>query len=158
MANITTQKLGTGTGDVLSTGNSYITVIQEEIDIAKAVDDGLTSGDNITIMDLPKNTGMLYLDAVITEELSLGTSPQIDIGTTEADPDEYVDGQSDTSVGRFTSYVDAGYPLVITSDSTLYMQVAGSAPASGKVAVTLILVTPTDEAAKLATHRSYPNE
>jgi hypothetical protein len=153
MANITTQKLG-GTANYQVNGP-----IRYEVDIKTAVDGGLTSGDNIEVITLEAGTLLRAVDAEITEALVLGASNQIDFGTTEADPDEYVDAQTDTAVGRFTGYVagNGGIDTVLAADTTFYIQVAGDGITSGKIAVLIDAVAPAKSAKPLATKTNYPN-
>ncbi len=159
MAIETNQKLG-GTGTSMAIGNAgAIRPYKIVVDIAKAVADGTfaAGGDQIDIMTLPDGSYFAGIDAEIVEVLVLGTSPTTDIGTTTADPDEYVDGQTDTAVGRFTAYVAASVvPVIIVGEKTLTAEFGGSAPASGKVAVTVWLGVPVTTNFERASERIYP--
>lgn len=154
MADITNQKLG-GSG----TGLSYVNAQRAAgvIDIAKAVRDGYTSGSSIELVTYEEGTIINAFDAVITETLVLGTSNTVDIGTAKADPDEYVDAQSTTAVGRFGAYVSNTYPQVLTADTTFYLELNGSAVTSGKIAFTIEADRPAKYNVGIGSVRQYPN-
>lgn len=167
MANNNDLQMG-GSGDLYSVGNGETVVLRKVFDIAEAIAsaDGLNSGDNIVIAALPSGTVFEWLDAEIVETLSIdsGASNLINIGSTVGDPDEYVDGQANTAVGRFTAYV-AGHLVtaVLTADTTLYLGVTGdklsdgTADATGKIAVTFKVTLPAKETLESAKHRTYTN-
>ena len=158
MADVTTFKLGGANGDELAFGHDSVRTFRHVIDIEKAIEAGYTVGSSYAIMTLPKNTIVFAVDAVITQAIVSTGTLNTDIGTTKADPDEYVDAQTDASVGRFTSYVAAATaPHVMTADATLYAEFNATTLTSGKVAVTVVATTPASQDKELARTRTYPN-
>ena len=131
------------------------------IDIGKAVEDGYVKTESFFIMTLPAGSILHGFDAVITETLSLGTSGTTDIGHTKADPDEYVDAQSDTAVGAFTAYVAATFPERIgASDKVLYAEFnnSGGAVADGVIQGYVLIMPPiSEQQIAPARPRVYPN-
>lgn len=155
MADITNQKKGSG---VTAGGKDHPRTVRGVVDIAAAVADGLTAGDNVELMDLNAGDILLAVDAKITEALVLGASNSIDIGTTEADPDEYVDNQSDTAVGVFTAYVAGSLgPSRVTADATIYCEINGAAVTSGKIGWSVTYIPSSDDGLEMSDHRSYTN-
>lgn len=149
MADITNQRLGTGA--TMGLGHGRVEVLTHVVDIQKAVADGLTTGDYVEILTLEAGTILLSMDAEITTALSLGTNNTIDIGSTVADPDEYIDASTTTAVGRFGAYVAACVvPVVLTTDTVMYCEVNGDTLASGKIATTWVVVRPAKNAVGLA--------
>lgn len=163
MSVVTNQKLG-GTGTVMGIGDgSAIRPYRVVLDIAEAVatesaaGGSFVAGDQIDIMTIPDGAYFAGIDAEITEALVLGSANGIDIGTTTADPDEYVDAQTDTAVGRFSSYVSAAVtPAINVGEKTLTMEVNGDGITSGKVAVTVWLGFPVTTNKERAAPREYP--
>jgi len=155
MADITNQKLG-GTGTSMNSAGGAICAYRVVADITKAVADGLTTGEQIDLMTIPDGAYFVGLDAEIVEALSASTD--IDIGTTEGDPDEYLDADSNanTAVGRFTAYTAACVtPVINVGEKTLRMEVA--TPATGKIAVTVWMGVPATENEEKARPRVYDN-
>jgi hypothetical protein len=158
MADVSKFKLGGADGNVLAHGRSCVKTFTTVIDIKKAVAEGLTAGDSYEIMTLPKGTTFVNLQAEILEALVLGSTPTTDIGTTKADPDEYVDAQTTITAGSiFTSTAGAKTIAPIASDLTLYAEFNGSGLVSGKVAVAVTLIHPTEETKEIAGPKVYKN-
>ncbi len=154
---VTNQKSG-------STGNYFglNKPMQFVIDLGKAAADTVnaySTGDTLLceVVDLPADIQIKDLHAEIVE--ALPASSTTNIGTTSADPDEYVDGQTDVAVGQFTGYVAVTYPEIITTAKTLYVQVANAgAITSGKIAVMVDADIPLSAVPERATYRDdYPN-
>ena len=157
MTDITNQG-SAGTGTDVTLGDNAIVSLTKVVDVAQAVADGFTAGDSIHLFNRPAGGLFWALDARITEALVLGTSQSTDIGLTESDPDDYVDAQTDTAVGAFTTYAAASLALArIASEDSVYMSFAGSAITSGKVAVTMFISAPVQTNIEAAKPRVYPN-
>jgi hypothetical protein len=156
MATYSSQKYG-GTS-TLGTAAEYAKVYEMVFDIKKAVADGYASGDSAVLMTLPAGFILLALDAVITETLVISGGNTVDIGTDVSDPDDYVDAQSTTAVGRFGAYVGACVvPVVITTASTLYIEINASTITSGKIALTVVGVDPASGNVPRARPKVYTN-
>lgn len=158
---ITNQSLG-GTGDALARGTLNVGQYVVEVDLGRAAadDSDYVAGDTLRVkaMDLPAGTILLAVDAEISE--ALPASSTTNIGTTAGDPDEYVDAQTDTAVGRFTGYVaGATATAVIAADAVLYVQVANAgAISTGKIKVTVVAASPVEEIPGVSVYRSdLPN-
>lgn len=144
MSTITRYSKGSGSG--LAIGDNTMQIYQTVIDAAKCYEDGGTASDVYQLFVVPANTLLIVGDAQITSTLANVTS--VDIGTTVGDPDEYVDAQTDTAVGRFTAYVastpfstGAAYKQVVTSETKLYLKWGAlGATSAGKVSVTIGLI------------------
>lgn len=155
MADITNQKQGSG---VTSGGLSNVRTIEGVIDVTKAVADGFVTGDNIELMDFNAGDILLAVDARIIEALVISGSPTTDIGTTVGDPDEYVDAQTNTAVGAYTSYVAASIATArIATDLTLYCELNGTLVTSGKIAWKVALIPSADDNVEQSDHRTYTN-
>lgn len=155
MADITTQKLG-GTGTDMALGNGAIREYTMVIDVEQAVTDGFVAGENIQIMTLPAGSMFFGLQAEITEALVLGTTPIIDIGTTDADPDEYIDGVTTVTTGVMTDVTAALATASIATELELVCELNGSGVVSGKIAVTVWMGKPTIGNLEIASPREYP--
>ena len=156
MTDITNQKLG-GTGTNLGLGNGAIRSYTVVLDIAQAVADGFTSGDNIQIMTLPAGSVFFGLQAEILTALVMGATPLTDIGTTDGDPDEYIDGQTKITTGVYTDTSAALTTAAIASELTLVCELNGGTMTSGKIAVTVWLGMPTIQNIEEAKPKVYTN-
>ncbi len=152
MTDITNQKLG-GTGIDLGTSYHPVPTFYKEIDIAAAIADGLVADDTIAVMTIPANAPVLYFNAAISEALTAGTTTNI--GTTYADPDEFIDAQTTVAVGQFGA-VAATTLAASTSERTLYAKIGGT-PAAGKIKIAVTTVLPAAATPAVAKPRSYPN-
>jgi hypothetical protein len=156
MTDITNQKLG-GTGTNTAIGDGAVRAYTTVVDIAEAVADGLTSGDNIQLMTLPAGSVFFGLQAENLTALVMGATPLIDIGTTDADPDEYIDGQTKITTGVLTDTAAALTTAAIATELTLVMELNGGTLTSGKIAVTVWLGKPTIQNIEAAKPKVYTN-
>jgi len=147
-------------------GENRLHVKQVVIDAAKvyayAAANGYTASDTILLMSIPANTLLTHLDAQISATLAGVTSTSI--GTTAATPTEYVNAQTDTAVGRFTTYASntpasltANYRAALfTSAGGVYLKFGALGTTSaGKVSVTAVTVDLN--AVDVARARTYTN-
>ena len=158
----TAQKYGAAANTTdMGLSNDSLLVARGVIDIAKEVADAIaagttfTAGSQIDLISLELGTTILHFDAVIVEALSLGANNAIDIGFTTADPDEYVDAQTTTAVGRFGSYVSVTRPELLVADSTITVEVNGDTIATGKIAWSCVAVAPAKGAREMDKPKVY---
>ena len=156
MTDITNQKLG-GTGTNLSVGSNNVRTYTGVLDIKQAVADGLTAGDNIQMMSIPSGAVTLAVTAFVKEALVLGTTPIIDIGHTDGDPDEYVDAYTTTTVGAITATALAVTTTIESAERLVVCEVNGATLTSGLIAWTITVILPSVENPVLARPRVYPN-
>lgn len=137
-------------------------IYQGVVDVNKLDDDtAYASLDVIRLVEFEEGTLFDWADIVITEALVNVTA--VDFGNTIAsatDPDDYVDNQTDTAVGRFTTYAAAHKTkLVLTADGFIALRLTGTfaGAATGKLAWQVVLTPPTKLVKGRAEPRTYPN-
>lgn len=155
MADVTNQALGGTTGRL----GGERRVLSGVIDLGQAVADGYASTDEILMFTLPAGCSWDKFDAVITEALT-GTVTATDIGYDSAsDPDNLINAQSDTAVGRFTTYealCETGATL--TSSTPFYCSFTYSGtPTAGKVAYRIEVLDAAANSLGLARSHEYTN-
>ena len=162
----TNQKLG-GTETALSIGvGGAIRPYEVVVDIEKALADLTAAGTTfvqgtdslqIPIMTLPVGTYFAGIDAEIVDTLVITGSPTTDLGFDASDPDDYIDAQSTTAIGRYTMVATAPVtPVIITTARTIYIEFNGSTLiTSGKVAVTIWAGMAAKANVGRASHRTY---
>lgn len=128
MANVTNQKIG-GT-DTISTGVTNISVIKHEIDIAAAVASGLATTELINILSVPADTYVEVLQVENVTALSLGTSPDVELGDT-SDDDNFVASHSTLTAGSNHTIALTG--KLYTSADTISAKITGGTVASGTI-------------------------
>lgn len=158
MADVTNQKLG-GTGTSTAVSAYPLKTFNGVIDIAKGVsDNSYVKTEQFDLLTIPANATILHFDARITEALVLGTTGTTDIGTTAADPDEFVDAQTTTAVGNFGA-IAATTLAASDTERTLFAEFnnSGGTVDSGKIAYTVVMTVPAVETEEKARPRTYTN-
>ncbi len=160
MANFDKYLKGTA-GTKMSVGNSGENIYSGVIDLARLNGDGYASTDVIRLVPFKAGTNFAKFDAEITKALVGITA--VDAGNTissSTDPDDYIDNQSDTAVGRFTAYTAGSQAsAILTADGYIAVRLTGTIDAStdGKIAWQVILTPASKDAAPRMEHRTYPN-
>ena len=95
---------------------------------------GTTNGDILQALDIPAET--LIMEAGVEVITALSGSATIDLGVTGADPDRYVDG--DTNATGFSTLTATARQIVASAD-TLDALIAGAASSAGKIRVFAVL-------------------
>ncbi len=135
-------------------------IISGVFDLAESVaDDSFASLDSMTLVNLPAGTLIESFDAEIVEALN-GTVTAVDMGTdTDTDPDNYINNNSDTAVGRFTTYEAASIAqVVIITATALYVRVTFSGtPTTGKIAWQVKIQEASKNALNIAKPHVYTN-
>lgn len=159
----------TTTTDIFSKGSVGEYIYSGVVDITKAMADGKTinTTDVLRLLPFEEGTRVMSVDAVITEALSLDASAgAVDFGNTIAsatDPDDYVDNQSTTAVGRFGAYASFTADTLLTADGYIALRLTGdklsdgTADATGKIAWTVKLLPPVKKALGRNTPKTYTN-
>ena len=160
MANYDKYLKGT-VGSQLSVGNTGPTTYSGVIDLATLNAGGFATTDVIRLVPFLTGTQFESFEAVITETLVGITAT--DAGNTissATDPDDYIDNQSNTAVGRFTTYAaPAQADAILTSAGFIAIRLTGTIDAStdGKIAWQVKLAPAAANAAPLMEPRIYPN-
>lgn len=97
----------------------------------------LTNGGQETVVTIPAGGSLLAINARITTAFDSGTTDTIDIGTTEADPDEYVDAQNAQVLGLLAVVSGSVPDAVVAADTPILLEWngAGTAATVGAVEV-----------------------
>ena len=95
---------------------------------------GTADGDIVQALDIPAET--LIMEAGVEVITALSSSATIDLGVTGADPDRYVDG--DTNATGFSTLTATARQIVASAD-TLDALIAGAASSVGKIRVFAVL-------------------
>lgn len=95
MANVSTLKRG-GTLPV-GVNTNQVDIIRHEIDIAKAVTAGLTTGAYVVVQTMPAHTRLKIWGLRNATALSLGSGPRLDLGDGD-DDDLYVSNATAVTV------------------------------------------------------------
>lgn len=130
MANVTNQKIG-GTVNI-GTGLTNIQVVKAEIDIAAAVADGLATTQLVQILSVPADTYVEVLQVENATALSLGTSPDVELGDT-GDDDRFVATHSTLTAGSNHTIAAAGAGYLYTAADTISAKITGGTLASGTI-------------------------
>ena len=160
MANFDKYLKGTA-GSKLSVGNTGETTYSGVIDLSRLNADGFSTTDVIRLVPFNAGTQFEGFDAVITETLVGITAT--DAGNTissSTDPDDYIDNQSDTAVGRFTTVAaPAQADAILTADGFIAIRLTGTinAATAGKIAWQVSLAPAATDAAPRMEPRTYPN-
>jgi len=110
-------------------------LVENTIDISAINSDaGTADGDIIQCLDIPAET--LILHAGVEVLTALSSSATIDLGVTGADPDRYVDGDSNATG---YSVLTATARMVSAGADTLDALIAGAASSAGKIRVFALL-------------------
>jgi hypothetical protein len=110
-------------------------LVENTIDISAVNSDaGTADGDILQCIDIPAET--LILHAGVEVLTALSSSATIDLGVTGADPDRYVDG--DTNATGYST-LTATARMVSASADTLDALIAGAASSAGKIRVFALL-------------------
>lgn len=156
MTDITNQKLG-GTGTAAAVGSNNVRTYTGVLDIKQAVADGLTAGDNIQMISIPAGAVTLAVTAHTTEALVLGSTPIIDIGYTDGDPDAYVDAYTTITVGAITMTALATTATIESAERLVVCEINGATLTSGLIAWTITVILPSIENPVLARAKIYTN-
>ena len=110
-------------------------MVENTIDVSAVNGDaGLDDGGILQCIDIPAET--LIMHAGVEVLTALTSSATIDVGVTGADPDRYVDG--DTNATGYST-LTATARLIQASADTLDCLIAGAAAAAGKIRVFAVL-------------------
>jgi len=153
MANIDTYLQGT---DFQRTSTNIYSGV---IDLAKLDAAGFASGDVFRLVPFEAGSMFKNFDAEITTALVGVTNT--DFGNTIAsatDPDDYIDAQTDSAVGTFTT-VAAGATAVtlLASDGYIAGSFVTSASITGKIAWSVEITPPAKLAVPRAEPKTYTN-
>ena len=110
-------------------------MVENTIDVSAVNGDaGIDNGGILQCIDIPAET--LIMHAGVEVLTALTSSATIDVGVTGADPDRYVDG--DTNATGYST-LTATARLIQASADTLDCLIAGAAAAAGKIRVFAVL-------------------
>ena len=110
-------------------------LVENTIDISAInSNSGTADGDIVQALDIPAET--LIMEAGVEVITALSGSATIDLGVTGADPDRYVDG--DTNATGFSTLTATARQIVASAD-TLDALIAGAASSAGKIRVFAVL-------------------
>ena len=110
-------------------------LVENTIDISAInSSSGTADGDIVQALDIPAET--LIMEAGVEVITALSGSATIDLGVTGADPDRYVDG--DTNATGYAT-LTATARVVVASADTLDILTAGADSSAGKVRVWAVL-------------------
>ena len=110
-------------------------LVENTIDISAInSNSGTADGDIVQALDIPAET--LIMEAGVEVITALSGSATIDLGVTGADPDRYVDG--DTNATGFSTLTATARQIVASAD-TLDALIAGAASSVGKIRVFAVL-------------------
>jgi hypothetical protein len=158
MANIDTYLKG-DKEDSRAVGELGIYTYTGVADLSELATAGFASGDVARLVELPNGAIVIAVDAEITE--ALVNVANTDLGNTissSTDPDDYIDAQTNSAVGRFTTYTAAATSTaVLTADTHLALSFVTSGTPTGKVAWSITFIAPAKDAKGIAAHRTYPN-
>jgi hypothetical protein len=124
---------GGSTGHPANGRTPYL--VENTIDISAInSNSGTADGDIVQALDIPAET--LIMEAGVEVITALSSSATIDLGVTGADPDRYVDG--DTNATGFSTLTATARQIVASAD-TLDALIAGAASSVGKIRVFAVL-------------------
>ena len=124
---------GGSTGHPANGRTPYL--VENTIDISAInSSSGTADGDIVQALDIPAET--LIMEAGVEVITALSGSATIDLGVTGADPDRYVDG--DTNATGFSTLKNTARQIVASAD-TLDALLAGAASSVGKIRVFAVL-------------------
>ena len=110
-------------------------LVENTIDISAInSNSGTADGDIVQVLDIPAET--LIMEAGVEVITALSGSATIDLGVTGADPDRYVNG--DTNATGFST-LTATARVIVSSADTLDALIAGAASSAGKIRVFAVL-------------------
>jgi len=110
-------------------------LVENTIDISAInSSSGTADGDIVQALDIPAET--LIMEAGVEVITALSGSATIDLGVTGADPDRYVDG--DTNATGFSTLTNTARMISASAD-TLDALIAGAASSAGKIRVFAVL-------------------
>ena len=110
-------------------------LVENTIDISAInSNSGTADGDIVQALDIPAET--LIMEAGVEVITALSGSATIDLGVTGADPDRYVNG--DTNATGFSTLTATERQIVASAD-TLDALIAGAASSAGKIRVFAVL-------------------
>ena len=110
-------------------------LVENTIDISAInSSSGTADGDIVQALDIPAET--LIMEAGVEVITALSGSATIDLGVTGADPDRYVDG--DTNATGFSTLTATARQIVASAD-TLDALIASAASSVGKIRVFAVL-------------------
>lgn len=140
MANVTTLAAG-GTVGASAGNNVSPNRWTHEIDIADAVDAGVTTGGYVNIIDLPADTyfTLEQVEIVTTLDLDSGASDRVDVGDT--DDDEFVSNATTLTAGTNLTLLKVnGTPgNVYTSADSVRLKLTGDKLAGGTADATGVI-------------------
>lgn len=144
MSNVTSLKAGGTSGTAMS--RFQVPVLKHTVDIAAAVTAGLTTGEYIEVCTIPAETYLKIWDVKNATALSLGSSPEIELGDAD-DDDLYVAAATTETVDTHHALTGATAIGATTrtekfysSAGSLRLKVTGGTIASGKVQITYSLI------------------
>ena len=133
MATYNVTGVGGTTGHPSNGRTPYL--VENTIDVSAVNGDtGTADGDIIQCVDIPAET--LIMHAGVEVITALSSSATIDVGVTGADPDRYVDG--DTNATGYSTLTTTARLIQATAD-TLDCLIAGAASSAGKIRVFAVL-------------------
>lgn len=110
-------------------------LVENTIDVSAVnSSSGTSNGDILQALDIPAET--LIMEAGVEVITALSSSATIDLGVTGADPDRYVDG--DTNATGFSTLTATARQILASAD-TLDALIAGAASSAGKIRVFAVL-------------------
>ena len=133
MATYNVTAAGGTTGHPANGRTPYL--VENTIDVSAVNgDSGTADGDILQCLDIPAET--LIMEAGVEVITALSSSATIDLGVTGADPDRYVDG--DTNATGFSTLTNTARMISASAD-TLDALIAGAASSAGKIRVFAVL-------------------
>ena len=133
MATYNVTAAGGTTGHPANGRTPYL--VENTIDISAInSSSGTADGDIVQALDIPAET--LIMEAGVEVITALSGSATIDLGVTGADPDRYVDG--DTNATGFSTLTNTARMISASAD-TLDALIAGAASSAGKIRVFAVL-------------------
>ena len=111
-------------------------LVENTIDISAINGDaGAAQNDVLRVLDLPAET--LVMEAGVEVLTALSGSVTIDLGVTGADPDRYVDG--DTNATGYSTLTATARHVAATADTLDVLEPGGTASTAGKIRVWAVL-------------------
>jgi hypothetical protein len=126
---------GSATTPVMSVGttNRSMVFVENVLDISKMVSDaGVAAGDVVQMLDIPAETDVWMCGMEVITALT-GTSPDIDLGITGTDVDEWVDGNDGTA--GYATQTAWQLPIRFASTDTIDLLFNTNAATAGVIRV-----------------------
>lgn len=150
MTNVTNQKIGGVTA--VGIGNTESRIVKHEIDIAAAVASGLATTELVNVIAVPADCYVEVLQVENATALSLGASPDVELGDT-GDNDRFVATHSTLTAGSNHTIEAAGKGYLYTAADTISAKITGGTLASGKIRYVFRLTDTSPNVAAVAPTR-----